>query len=202
MPPIDALSICDASAPLSGVAYLAPTPEQTLLSPRWRLNGAVRGVSATGQTAQGEAGAPLKARWVPLVEARDRYGRVRGTAFALMHHFAGEYPGSSWGYSGIANRDLFAPGSAAGAQLFRAALEAGRRRLFDARAARRARPAPVASVRATAPHGPRRRARLTIRGAVFPADAGCGAGARRHLPPAPAPGGSPAVALSRWKTAG
>ncbi len=169
VPPIDALSICDASAPLSGVAYLAPAPEQTLLSPRWRLNGAVRGVSATGQTAQGEAGAPLKARWVPLVEARDRYGRVRGTAFALMHHFAGEYPGSSWGYSGIANRDLFAPGSAAGAQLFRAALErlVGGAFLFDARAARASvRPGePVAPMVRAANRASRARAlsvRLTI----------------------------------------
>ncbi|MBM3472899.1 MAG: hypothetical protein FJX75_06495 [Armatimonadetes bacterium] len=126
-PPADAISICDASAPLTGVARLAASPGQVVLPATWRMDGAAEGVSATGQTAQGRAGAPLKARWVPLADALDRYGRVRGTAVGIMHNFAGEYPGSSWAYSGISNLDLFAAGQASGAQLFGAVLE----RLID-----------------------------------------------------------------------
>ena len=122
-PPPTAISICDASAPLTDVAYLAASPGQTLLPADWRLDGTASGYSATGQTAQGNAGAPLKARWVPVADAVDRYGRLRGTAFAVMHNFAGEYPGSSWAYSGISDRDLFTPGDAAGAALFRSVLD-------------------------------------------------------------------------------
>ena len=122
VPPADAISICDAGAPLSGVARLAASSGQPWLPASWRVSGTARGWSATGQTAQGDPGAPLKARWAPLADAVDRYGRKRGTAFAVMHHYAGEYPGSSWGYSGIADRDLFRPGDPAGAALFRAAL--------------------------------------------------------------------------------
>ncbi|MBM3500194.1 MAG: hypothetical protein FJX74_16175, partial [Armatimonadetes bacterium] len=122
-PPADAISICDASAPLTDVARLAASPGQAVLPEEWARAGAAEGVSATGQTAQGHAGAALKARWVPLVDALDRYGRIRGTAVGVMHNFAGEYPGSSWAYSGIGNLDLFAPGEASGAQLFGTVLE-------------------------------------------------------------------------------
>ena len=123
----EAISICDAGAPLSDVARLSPTPGQTLLPKDWGLAGAATGFSATGQTAQGQPGAALKSRWVPVADALDRYGRPRGTGFALMHNFAGEYAGSTWAYSGVASRDLFAPGNAAGTELFRAVL----RRLAD-----------------------------------------------------------------------
>jgi hypothetical protein len=126
-PPADAISICDASAPLTSVARLAASLGQVVLPDAWRMDGAAEGFSATGQTAQGNAGAPLKARWVPLADALDRYGRLRGTAVGIMHNFAGEYPGSSWAYSGISNLDLFPAGQASGAQLFGAVLD----RLID-----------------------------------------------------------------------
>jgi hypothetical protein len=122
-PPADAISVCDASAPLTDVARLAAAPGQVVVPENWQRPAAAEGVSATGQTAQGTAGAPLKARWIPLVEALDRYGRVRGTAVGIMHNFAGEYPGSSWAYSGISNLDLFTPGDAAGERLFAAVLD-------------------------------------------------------------------------------
>ncbi len=135
-PPPTAISICDASAPLEDVSALAPSAGQTVLPSAWRAAADVHGHSATGQTAQGHAGAPLKARWIPVVDALDRYGRIRGTALALMHNFAGEYPGSTWAYSGINDHDLFAPGDPAGATLFRATLDRIMRGgfLFDGRA--------------------------------------------------------------------
>lgn len=133
-PPASAISICDASAPLDGVSYLAPHRGAPLLREDWRLAAETEGWSATGQTAQGYAGAPLKARWVPIVDALDRYGRIRGTAVAVMHNFAGEYPGSSWAYSGVSDRDLFERGSREGAELFEAILArvVGGAYLFDA----------------------------------------------------------------------
>jgi len=121
-PPPDAVSICDASADMSDVSAMVAEPLQAVVPAGLRIDGPVLGWSATGQTAQGSAGAPLKARWVPLVNTVDRYGRIRGTAFAVMHNFAGEYPGSSWAYSGVSDRDLFARGSEEGATLFRSVL--------------------------------------------------------------------------------
>ncbi len=122
-PSASAISICDASAPLSDVARLAASPDQVILPLNWKADGNALGTSATGQTAQGRAGAPLKARWLPVVDCLDRYGQLCGTALAIMHNFAGEYSGTSWGYSGISNRDLFRPGDASGAALFRTVLE-------------------------------------------------------------------------------
>jgi len=122
-PPLDAISICDASADMTDVATMVAEPLQSVAPAGLRIDGPVSGCSATGQTAQGSAGAPLKARWEPLLNAVDRYGRVRGTAFAIMHNFAGEYPGSSWAYSGVSDRDLFARGSVEGVALFRSVLD-------------------------------------------------------------------------------
>jgi len=130
------LSVCDASAPLSGVAYLAPSPGQTVLRDAFRVEGACSGVSATGQTAAGGAGAALKARWVPILDARDRYGRIRGTGLAVMQHFGGDYPGSSWAYSGIDSLDLFPRADPRAAGLFAAVLRrlAAGAFLFEAQA--------------------------------------------------------------------
>ena len=123
IPAGDAISICDPSMPLSDVAQLVPSKGSDVLPAGWRMRGPAAGYSATGQTAHGNPGASLKARWKPILDARDRYGRTRGTGFALMHNFAGEYPGSSWAYSGISDRDLFARGDRAGAQLFASVLK-------------------------------------------------------------------------------
>jgi len=138
-PPADAISICDASSPLSDATELVPVLDALKLPANWTVRSEIPfgGFSATGQTAQGNAGAPLKARWAPLVRAADRYGRTRGTAFGIMHNYAGEYPGSSWAYSGIDSTDLFAVGSDAGRALLLAVVGrlADRAFLFDAAAA-------------------------------------------------------------------
>lgn len=165
-PPPTAISICDASALLEDVSVLAPSAGQTLLPSGWRAEADVHGFSATGQTAQGHAGAPLKARWVPVVDALDRYGRIRGTALALMHNFAGEYPGSTWAYSGISDHDLFAPGDRAGATLFRATLDRIMQGgfLFDGRAEpRSARRGETARLRVRAANLARADRDLTVR---------------------------------------
>ncbi len=47
------------------------------------------------------------ARWTPLLETYDRYGRPRGAAAALMLNHGGFYAGSNWAYFGVENVDLF-----------------------------------------------------------------------------------------------
>lgn len=49
-------------------------------------------------------------RWVPLVNAYDRHGRLRGTVGAALLHHDGLYRNSRWAYFGADNVDLFAPG--------------------------------------------------------------------------------------------
>jgi hypothetical protein len=76
----------------------------------WRSPGAVNGYEATAQLRQ-------NARWQPLLEARDAYGRFSGAAGALVSHFAGPFSGSRWALFGVTNRDIFA--GAEGGRLLR-----------------------------------------------------------------------------------
>ena len=92
---------------------------------RLRRVSAVR--AATGQTlfpvavtagaVQGWAASAVRGvdqtRWVPLLEAFDRYGRPRGAAGALLIHYGGFFSGSAWGYFGVEDQDLFAAGTPA-----------------------------------------------------------------------------------------
>ena len=54
-----------------------------------------------------------QARWLPLLNAHDRFGRLRGAAGAMVRHHAGAWAGSSWAFFGVTNRDLFGPGQPA-----------------------------------------------------------------------------------------
>ncbi len=46
------------------------------------------------------------ARLVPVLIARDKFGRYLGPAFSILHHFAGPYAGSTWAFCGIESHDL------------------------------------------------------------------------------------------------
>lgn len=41
----------------------------------------------------------IRGRWIPLIEALDRYGRPRGSVVSLVHNFAGAYRDASWAFS-------------------------------------------------------------------------------------------------------
>ena len=60
-----------------------------------------------GYAACGVAGFD-RARWLALINADDRYGRLRGAAGAMLRHYTGDYAGSSWAFFGVTNRNLFA----------------------------------------------------------------------------------------------
>jgi len=48
-----------------------------------------------------------RARWIPLVNAYDRVGRLRGAVISMIANFRGPYRGSSWIFCGVENQDLF-----------------------------------------------------------------------------------------------
>ena len=103
------LTLFSPDQPLQGVRVAAARGAG--LPPGWASPGVVRGFEATAQLRQA-------ARWTPLVEARDRFGRASGVAGALVRHHSGTFDGSTWAIFGVTNRDLFA-GSAGHALLRR-----------------------------------------------------------------------------------
>jgi hypothetical protein len=77
-----------------------------------KLEGQWEGFAAAGVVGFEQA------RWVPLVNTYDGYGRPRGAAGALLRHFAGIYAGSSWAFFGVTNVNLFSAASPAAAEAF------------------------------------------------------------------------------------
>ncbi len=106
------LGVFQADYPLERARSLATAPAQTILDPALRLDGPLEGWAACGVVGADEA------RWVPLINAYDSFGRLRGAAGAMLRHYAGRWAGSSWAFFGVTNRDLFAPGQPAMAEAF------------------------------------------------------------------------------------
>jgi len=69
--------------------------------------GTSRPGELSGWAASGLVGYD-NARWVPLLETFDRYGRPRGAAGAMLMHYHGPFAGSLWAYFGLENIDLWA----------------------------------------------------------------------------------------------
>jgi hypothetical protein len=73
----------------------------------YRLAAPVEGFSACCLTgANSPVFPPVYRRWIPVLQAYDRGGALRGTALAIVHNFAGEYPKSSWAFSGITSAGI------------------------------------------------------------------------------------------------
>lgn len=96
------MGMCDAHFPLKRVAAVTPSPGQNLVR-SVRVEGSAKGWATVGVTGYGAA------RWTPLLDATDRYGRLRGAAGALLLHYGGFYDGSLWAYFGVEDRPLFGP---------------------------------------------------------------------------------------------
>jgi len=95
---------------LERVRFARPADDQVILDPGWRLELPLEGYAAAGVTGFEDA------RWVPLLNGYDRYGRLRGAAGAMLRHYAGTYAGSSWAFFGVTNRNLFAESDPASAE--------------------------------------------------------------------------------------
>jgi len=74
-----------------------------LLASDGRILGRVEGFEATAQLNG-------TARWIPIIEARDKYDRFSGVPGAIVFHTAAPYKHSVWALFGVTNRDLFSGG--------------------------------------------------------------------------------------------
>lgn len=129
-PEPEQLGVFDPAFTLRQVARTIPAPEQAVVA-GYTLDGPLAGYSATAMLGlNGHGFGPNRARWVPLLECRDRFGRARGHAGAIVHHFAGAFAGSSWAVFGVTDRDLFAAGSPALSAVLLPAAEALLRRVY------------------------------------------------------------------------
>ncbi len=67
----------------------------------------LEGFAATAMTGSNSPVFPnVHARWIPLINAYDGYGRLRGAVGALVHNFAGAFAKSSWAFFGVTNKDV------------------------------------------------------------------------------------------------
>ncbi|MCC6444939.1 MAG: beta-galactosidase [Armatimonadetes bacterium] len=100
----------DPSFELKQAVRLAAAPGQSIAPESLNIRGSFEGFAASGLTGSNSPVFPdIWARRIPLVNAYDAYGRLRGSAGALMHHYAGPYARSSWAFFGVTNQDLFGP---------------------------------------------------------------------------------------------
>jgi len=88
-------------------------PDQHIFDEGWSIDSSsgvrpIRGYAASGMLGTNAA------RWRTLVNTYDTYGRLRGAAGAIMHHYAGTWKGSSWAFFGLTSHDVFAPGRPGG----------------------------------------------------------------------------------------
>ena len=74
----------------------------------WSADVVADGFAAVAMTGSNSPVFPdVYARWTPLVECLDEFGRSRGAAGAMVHNFAGPYSNASWAFFGVTNQDLF-----------------------------------------------------------------------------------------------
>ena len=118
------IGVFDPDYRLRRVAYLSTAPGQDVVKTAYRLNAEV-----TGYAASGVLGA-ANARWTPLVNAYDGYGRLRGAAGALMRHYNGAYRKSHWAFFGVDTCDLFASNNPGARALLLEVFDALQRKTF------------------------------------------------------------------------
>ncbi len=95
------MGMCDADYKLRRVASVEPAAGQQILrAPKFRAP--VNGWVTSGVIGSG-------ARWVPLINSYDRFGRLRGAAGAMLLNHSGFYAGSQWAYFGAEDRPFFGP---------------------------------------------------------------------------------------------
>lgn len=115
----DQIGVFDPSYRLEQVTSLRTSPGQAVTSAALDLPADAAGYSASGMFIGN--GNPIRAvthaRPVYLVDAFDRFGRLRGRAGALIRNYLGAYTGSDWAVFGVNNSDLFAPDNQQAAQL-------------------------------------------------------------------------------------
>lgn len=108
------IGMFDACFPLKRACRLATAEGQRIVGRGIDLQRELQGWAATGIAGDYanngidflQAKIATNARWTPVLETFDRYGRIRGAAAAVLMNFNGPYAGSNWAYCGIENVDL------------------------------------------------------------------------------------------------
>jgi len=114
---------------LEHVAYAATAPGQHILKDAVRIDGPLEGFAACAMTGSNSPVFPdVHGRWIPILNAYDSLGRLRGSVGSVVHMFDGPFKGSSWALFGVTNRDLF--GGPHGKALLAAALRAVARKTY------------------------------------------------------------------------
>jgi hypothetical protein len=108
------IGVFDPSYRLERVQSAKADENQNIVSKNLKLDGELEGYAAAAWlgSLDGEPWArsqDVRARWTPLINAYDKYGRSRGAIGAVIHNYGGYYKDSIWAYFGVTNRDLFAP---------------------------------------------------------------------------------------------
>lgn len=97
------LGLFQADYPLARAVSVRAARGQPILPPDLAVSAPIEGWAACGVVGWDTA------RWTPLLNAHDSYGRLRGAAGALLRHYGGQWRGSSWAFFGVTNLNLFAP---------------------------------------------------------------------------------------------
>ncbi|MEN6496906.1 MAG: hypothetical protein ABFD16_21660 [Thermoguttaceae bacterium] len=112
-PEPEQIGVFDSAFSLRDVTHTRAAAGQTIVGD-FTLDSPLSGYSAVAMLGlNGHGFGPNRARWLPLLECFDRFGRSRGHAGAVVHHFTGTFAGSSWAIFGASDRDLFGSGSPA-----------------------------------------------------------------------------------------
>ncbi|MBN1341475.1 MAG: hypothetical protein JXQ73_02285 [Phycisphaerae bacterium] len=107
------LGLFDADYRIRRAESVRPATDQYIFKPDWSIRPSEKPEPIQGYAASGVLGYD-EVRWRPLINAYDAYGRPRGAAGAMMHHYAGPWKGSSWAFFGLTRHDVFAPGCLGG----------------------------------------------------------------------------------------
>ena len=118
------IGIFDASYPLKRAVELRTATEQSIVDVPVTLAEPPAGWAASGVVGYDNA------RWIPLLESFDRFGRPRGAAGAMLLNYQGYYAGSGWIYFGVDNTDLFADADSPAARLLQQAVRFAIRKMF------------------------------------------------------------------------
>ncbi len=102
------IGVFDPAFTFKRTRYAKALPNQTLVPQELQVKGPFEGFAAVGMVG-GDGPAGVRARWIPLMETYDRFGRIRGPLGAIVCNYAGTYQGSLWAFFGVTNRNLFSP---------------------------------------------------------------------------------------------
>jgi len=102
------IGMFDPEFRLTDVASIGPSSHQGVSSASLEWAGDLAGYAAVGKFGNDQVIFGRQwAKWVPVVETYDRFGRKRGPLGAVAYNHTGPYTGSSWGFFGAQDVDVF-----------------------------------------------------------------------------------------------